>query len=251
MSIIPLSKWDVEIHNIFFSALSLKTASVQVNVKTGSEIDLGWISAATVFFFYGHTLIGEATLEKTSINTEDSNEILVLELAPVEIQNTTAIRTFIRGIMPKALDVCQPKDEEFTGQLEIVEQGYKLTLSMDLQKIGSLKASKPSVYLTGTLIEISFSISNPTPLEFYFEKAEFKLMKNGAFLAKLFGDFDILLGENGDQYYVLKGEISSGRELFGLATLRGSTAEDYENTWFIHAIREFQIEVNLDKKIVH
>lgn len=233
-----------------------RSATAQVCVNTGPGVDVGWINSATVFLFYGPYLIGEMVLEDTFINTEISNDVLVLEMEAFEIQDMTAFKSFVRGIMPKPRNGCPPDKTALIGKLEVVEKGHRLTLAIDLCGIGGLTTDDPKVLVTGDLIEITFSMTNATPVEIYIENAEFHLEKDGAYLATLSGRFYIEVDKRG---YHLKGQIQPGvrKKLFGNAVLTGcrvkpdaSGLDGNEKTWLTHALREFKIDVNLDEMFV-
>ncbi|KAL7944422.1 hypothetical protein V8C42DRAFT_346170 [Trichoderma barbatum] len=160
----------------------------------------------------------------------------------------TAFKKFVRGIMPKPKDSYQPKGDKLTAKLEVVENGHRLAMAIDLCGIGRLKATVLAVQRTRKTIEITFSISNPTSVEFYFHMAEFTLEKGGNLLASLVGEFDI---EAEESKCVLKGDVADYRRLFGKAILSGRSPDaEFKNTWFLHAIRDFEIEVNLDEMVV-
>ncbi|KAL7912798.1 hypothetical protein GGI35DRAFT_476629 [Trichoderma velutinum] len=253
MDNIPAPKWNVEIYELFLSDTSFRSATGQVSITTGPEVDVGWISSATVLFFYGQTLIGEMALENTIINTEVSDDVLVLGMVEFEIQNMIAFKSFVRDIMPKSQNGCQTDKSALTGKLEVVEKGHSLTLAIDLRDIGCLKTTKPNVKLAGDLIEITFSMTNPTSVEIYFDEAEFELLKDRRVLATLSACFNI---EVDKLTYKLEGQIASDArgEIFGNAVLTGydlkgnrSRPDGGDKTWLIHALREFKLEVNLDQ----
>lgn len=233
-----------------------RSATAQVCVNTGPRVDVGWINSATVFLFYGQYLIGEMVLEDTFINTEISNDVLVLEMEAFEIQDMTAFKNFVRGIMPKPHNGCPPDKTALIGELEVVEKGHRLTLAIDLCGIGGLTTDEPKVFITNDLIEITISMMNATPVEIYIDNAEFRLEKDGNYLATLSGNFYIELEK---RTYRLKGQIQPNEreKLFGNAVLTGYSLKSdasgpggNEKTWLTHALREFKIDVNLDEIVV-
>ncbi|KAH8131449.1 hypothetical protein LI328DRAFT_126800 [Trichoderma asperelloides] len=52
-----------------------------------------------------------------------------------------------------------------------------------------------------------------------------------------------------DEQYVLTGNINPCIRLSGTAVLKGVCLDKNADTWFIHAIRQFEMEINLDEVI--
>ncbi|KAF3069191.1 hypothetical protein CFAM422_007080 [Trichoderma lentiforme] len=265
-------KSDVEIESLYFDGQSLRfvcpftyavlpqypfnsmliryrTFKLDISVKTG--VYFGWVSYVTISLFYGHTFIGEAILEDELVNGENYKGQLYIEFNGAIIQHMGAFKSFIRDIMPKShLDASQSDHNKPTTKLEVIENGHKLTMAIDLYGIGSFKTTAPIVQLTGDSIDITFSMSNTTTVAIYFGQTKFRLENDECVLAHLSGDFCIYpTGEESMQYH-LSGNICSGCELIGKATLKGSDLEKFEQTWRTHAIREFQIEVDLDHMVI-
>ncbi|RFU80964.1 hypothetical protein TARUN_1249 [Trichoderma arundinaceum] len=245
MSNLPALKWDVEIGSIYFHSPSMRTSSINIWAIIGPEVDISWTSSATVSLFYGQSLIGEVALKDTFIVPERS--ALCIEDMRFEISDMIGLKTLFRDVMSTVKGPQQRGNGSPAAALEVVENGHKLLVSIDLNGVGSLKSSAPIVKLAGTEIEISFSIMSPNVVEIYFGQAHFELMKNGIELAKLTGELGIDIGSN---EYVLKGEILSKSDLSGRAILKGVNLDDDTNTWFFHAIRQFEMEVDLDKMLV-
>ncbi|KAK4070099.1 uncharacterized protein Triagg1_6520 [Trichoderma aggressivum f. europaeum] len=248
MGDISMPKSNVEIETLYFDGSSLRTFKLDITVKTG--VYVGWVSYVTISLFYGHTFIGEAILEDELVNTENYKGELYIELNGAVIQHMGAFRSFIRDIMPKPqLDACQ-SDHNPTARLEIIENGHKLTMAIDLHGIGSFKTTTPIIQLNGNSIDITFSMSNTTTVAIYFGQTAFRLENDESILANLSGDFCIYASGEESMQYHLTGEISQGCELSGKATLKGWGLKSYEKSWRTHAIREFQIEVDLDHMVI-
>ncbi|KAK4067845.1 hypothetical protein Trihar35433_6405 [Trichoderma harzianum] len=243
-------KSEVEIESLYFDGQSLRTFKLDISVKTG--VYFGWVSYVTISLFYGHTFIGEAILEDEFVNLENYKGQLYIEFNGAVIQHMGAFKSFIRDIMPKPqLDACQSDHNNPTTKLEVIDNGHKLTMAIDLYGIGSLKTTTPIVQLTGNSIDITFSMINTTPVAIYFDQTEFRLENDEHILASLSGDFCIYPAADESVQYHLTGHISSGCKLIGKAILKGHDFKKLERTWRTHAIREFQIEVDLDHMVIH
>lgn len=185
------------------------------------------------------------------INSSITNDALVLQMEEFEIQDMTAFKSFVRDIMPKPWNGCRLDKAALTGKLEVVDKGHSLEIAIDLCGIGGPETTELSVTLSGDILKITFTMTNAAAVEIYFDEAEFELQKNGVALAYLTGEFNI---EAGETTYKLEGEIDSfsQKELFGNATLAGYHLKDNDlkKTWLIHALREFKIDVNLDRMVV-
>ncbi|KAL5084358.1 hypothetical protein Trisim1_012067 [Trichoderma cf. simile WF8] len=255
MDNISTPKWDVEIYSLHLSGASFRSANALISANTGPGVDVGWVSSATVFLFYDQTLIGEVTLKDTIINTELSDEVLVLDMEEFEIQDMIAFKSFIRDIMPKPQNKCQSDKNALIGKVEVIEKGHKLTMAIDLYGIGGLTMTKSEVMLIDDdLIQINFDFTNATSVEIFFGKAEFRLQKDLRLFLCLSGRFDIEAHETTS--ITLEGKLDpySRRQLSGNAVLTGHrlipdgySSRSYDKTWLIHALREFKIEVDLDR----
>ncbi|KAH0525320.1 hypothetical protein TsFJ059_007705 [Trichoderma semiorbis] len=257
MNNVPALEWVVEIYELYLTAKSFRSAAVQVGATIGPGVDVGWISSATVLLLYGQTLLGRMTLENKMINSSITDDALVLQMEEFEIQDMTAFKSFVRNIMPKPWNGCRLDKAALTGKLGVVDKGHSLAIAIDLCGIGGLETTELNVTLSSDILKITFSMTNATTVEIYFDEAEFQLEKNGVVLATLAGDFNIETGniETGETTYELKGEIYSfaREDLFGNATLVGYHPKDNDlkKTWLIHALREFKIDVNLDQMVVY
>jgi hypothetical protein len=223
--------------------INYRTSNLDINAKIGPGVDLGWISSTAVSLFYGQVLIGEASIEDKYIIPEDNN--IHIELNDVEIRDMFGFKTFIQHIMPQVKREHPPESGAPAVALEIVENGHKLSMTINLDSLGTIKTTIPTVRRTLDEIEITFSLQNPTAVEIYFGETHFILQRDGVTVARLQGRVDIDSGCNPE--CVLKGKIQQGRMLFGKAILKGAGLESKANTWLIHAIRQFEIEVNLDE----
>ncbi|KAL6826901.1 hypothetical protein J3E69DRAFT_380233 [Trichoderma sp. SZMC 28015] len=250
MSNISAPKWDVEIDSLWFACPTLRTSDLNVAIKIGQGVDIGWISSVTVTLFYGRSLIGEMTLENEIFNISKYEDILYLEMGEFEIEDMIAFKNFVRDIMPKPIQKGQPDEGKPTAKLELIEKGHKLTMTIDLRGIGCFETTAPLARVTGTSIEITFTVFNTAAVAFFFEEVKFSLRKDQNILALVSGEFNIdANGERGNRC-VLKGRIFARSQLHGKATLTASELEDHNNSWFVHAIRELEIEVDLDQVIV-
>ncbi|KAL9489508.1 hypothetical protein ACSS6W_001785 [Trichoderma asperelloides] len=196
----------------------MKNTSFYVSFKVGSSIDLGWISSTRVSLLYNGILIGEARFEDNYIIPDESN-MVDFELQEMEIQNMLAFKAFIRHVIPQPRDRCQLKRKGPFAALEIVENGHMLSMAIHLDKMGVAEALDPVVHHA-----------------------------DGRILAILEGEFSIMNADD-DEQYVLTGNINPCIRLSGTAVLKGVCLDKNADTWFIHAIRQFEMEINLDEVI--
>lgn len=226
-----------------------RTSNIDIRFCIRPEFDIGWISSITASIYYGDTLIGKITQEDEFVLSEELDDTYDIVLKDFEIQDMIAFRTLIQNTMPNTRDRCQPAHRCPTAILQITEKGHKLEMRINLDGTGSLETSTPSVRKFEDSIVINFSISNNPHMEFIFGETMFMLEKDGEFLAFLDSHLHIQANDGGPINYSFKGKLPSEDKLCGKAKLRGYDVKDMNNTWFTHAIREFEIEVDLDEMV--
>ncbi|KAL6832447.1 hypothetical protein V8C40DRAFT_262340 [Trichoderma camerunense] len=244
-------QWDVvDVKWICFTQPSMRTSDIDIRFSIGPEFDIGWISSLTASIYYGDTLIGKITQEDEFVLSDELDDTYDIVLKDFEIQDMIAFRTLIQNTMPNTRDKCQPADKCPTAFLQITEKGHKLEMRINLDGTGSLETSTPMVRKFDDSIVINFLISNHPHMEFIFGKTTFMLEKDGEFLAFLDSHLHIQANDGGPLNYSFKGKLPSEDKLCGKAKLRGCSVKGEEKTWFIHAIREFELEVDLDQVVV-
>ncbi|KAM0258260.1 hypothetical protein ACHAQJ_003902 [Trichoderma viride] len=236
----------VKIFLLWFHRPSMRTSGVNVYARIGPGVDLAFINSTTVSLSYDRALIGEATLEDSYIIP--GGDIIVSKLEDVEIHDMTGFKTFIRHLMPRAKPRYLPEGGAPGVALEIVENGHKLSMAINLDSMGAVRTTMRTVRRTRDEIEITFSVQNPTTVGIYFGNTHFILQRERTTLARLQGHFGIE-HEALEREYILKGNIEPNCTLFGSAILKGDSLDEEANTWFIHAIRQFEMEVNLDEAV--
>ncbi|KAL7963587.1 hypothetical protein V8C34DRAFT_300094 [Trichoderma compactum] len=239
----------VDVKWIWFTQPTMRTSNIDIRVSIGPESDIGWISSIKASIFSGNSLIGEITQQDTFVLSPEHDDSYDIVLKNFEIQDMMAFKKLIQNTMPNAKDRCQPEYERPTAYLKITEKGHRLEVFINLDGTGSLETSTPIVQLCDDSIEINFSISNNTHMEFIFGQTDFMLEEDGKPLAYLNSHLHIEANDGDPVNYTFQGKVFSKNELCGKAKLRGYNVKDNENTWFIHAIREFEIEVDLDKML--
>lgn len=227
---------------------SYRSNTLHIGVKFGPEVDLGWTSSTTVSLLYGSLLVGEAKLDDTYIMPDESNDA-TLHLEDVEIWNMHGFRNFICHIVPRPRGIFQHKNGGPAVALKMDKRGHQLSMSIRLDTMGFAKALEPTIRRIDDRIEIDFFIENTTKVALLFGEAHFILEEDGCTLANLKGAFNITWYEE-SQMVRVEGSIPSDTTLSGRAILRGVAAEDGdEDTWYIHAIRLFEMGVDLDSII--
>ncbi|UKZ86130.1 uncharacterized protein TrAFT101_001970 [Trichoderma asperellum] len=228
--------------------MNYRETDLEISIEAGSGIDLGWISSTKVSLLYDGTLIGEASLKDNYIIPNEYN-MINLVLQKIEIRNMIAFKALIRHVIPQPRDRCQLEDKAPSAALEILENGHTISMVINLDNMGVAKALDPIVRHIGDKIEITFVVRNPTNVIIFFDKTHFKLQKDGRTLATLEGTFFLIGSTDDDQQYVLTGNLNPYIRLFGTAVLKGVCLDEDADTWFIHAIRQFEMEINLDNVI--
>lgn len=219
-----------------------------MGVKFGPEVDLGWTSSTTVSLHFGSLLIGEVKLDDTYIMLNESNEA-ILNLGNVQIWNMHGFKLFIERVVPRSRCEYQQRNGSPDIALKMDERGHQLSMSIQLYAMGFAKALEPRVRRIDDRIEIDFFIENTTKVELLFGEAKFILEQDGCILAKLEGVFNITWFEERKEVGVI-GSIPSDTTLRGRAVLKGAGLEDEDReSWYIHAIRLFEMEVDLDATI--
>lgn len=228
-----------------------RTLSFDIRMRVDPGVDLGWTSSTMLSLFYGRTLVGRVTLEDDYTIPDLYNEIDA-EFYDIEIHDMTAFRSFIRHVIPQPRRGLQLSDRAPAVALELADNGHKLSMAINLDTMGFAKALEPTIHLTGDEITITFRIHNPTKISIDFREAEFVIRKDGQTtghtLAHLIGNFDTR--NIFTDKCVLKGSIYvETKELFGRAVVKGLNLEEAEYSWRIHALRQFEMEINLDDVI--
>ncbi|PNP37216.1 hypothetical protein TGAMA5MH_10886 [Trichoderma gamsii] len=244
MEMLPV-RGCVEITSIDFFNPTKKTVDLQAGVKFSSDVDLGWTSSTTVSLHYGSLLVGEVKLDDTYIKPNESNET-TLTLKDFEIWNMHGFKAFIQRVVPRSRGNYQQRNGGPAVSLEMDERGHQLSMSIDLDAMGFAKALEPRVRRNDDKLAIDFFIENTTKVELLFSQAYFILEQNGCTLAKLEGVLNITSWEERKEVGV-EGSIPSDTTLYGKAILKGVGVEDEDrHSWYIHAIRLFEMEVDLD-----
>lgn len=197
--------------------------------------------------FYDELFIGEANFKNSYLIPDESN-MAYFDLRGIKIWNMHGFKGFIQRIIPRPSDGSQLESRTPTAALEIDKNGHKLSMSIRLDEIGPVKALESTVWRTNDRIKIIFVIQNPTRVGINFGESHFRLQKDGCSLATLQGEFNISLLDH-RQEYILEGFMHSDTKLCGRAFLKGVGLEENEDTWYIHAIRQFEMEIDLDEVI--
>lgn len=221
-----------------------------MGVKFSPDVDLGWTSSMTVSLHYGSLLVGEVKFDDTYIKPDKSNET-TLDFENVEIWNMHGFKLFIERVVPRSRGEYQQQNGGPAVSLEMDKRGHQLSMSIRLDKMGFAKALEPTVRRIANKIAINFFIENTTKVELLFSDACFILEQDGRTLAELKGVLNIMSWEGRQEVRVI-GSIPSDTTLGGRAILKGADVEDEDrDSWYFHAIRLFEMEVNLDAIIWH
>ncbi|KAM0463588.1 hypothetical protein ACHAO4_000305 [Trichoderma viride] len=239
---------QVELDCLYFKFAQMRTANLEIDFEVGSDIDLGWISSTRVSLLYNDTLVGESELKDSYIIPDESN-MVNLDLQNIEIQNMIGFKNFIQHVIPQPRDWNLQETGAPVAALEMVDNGHTLAIVINLDNMGVAEAFHSTVRRTNDEIKITFSVRNPTNVQIYFEQTHFNLQQDGHILATLEGDFFIRNLNDAQEEYTLTGEIEPDVELFGTAVLKGVGLDQDADTWYIHAVRQFEMEVNLDEVI--
>lgn len=172
-----------------------------------------------------------------------------IDLQDIEIQNMIGFKTFIQHVIPQPRGWCLWESKAPVAALEMVDNGHTLAMVINLDKIGVAEALHPTVCRTNDKIKITFFVRNPTNVNIDFEETRFNLQRDEHILATLKGEFFIRNINDVEEKYLLTGNIEPYIELFGTAVLKGVGLDEKADTWYIHAIRQFEMEINLEEVI--
>jgi hypothetical protein len=134
------------------------------------------------------------------------------------------------------------------AQLSVSKNGHALTMSIDLSYLARMMTAVTELLIhDDDAINITLTITNPNPVEIYFESCSLILKQDQNTIAHLKGHhFDIVSGTFEVELF---GEIDL--DASGMATLKGDVlhSRDYDDTWKQYAIKLFEAEVDLDRWI--
>ncbi|KAL7937491.1 hypothetical protein V8C35DRAFT_331236 [Trichoderma chlorosporum] len=234
---------------LWFTNPSKKSSGVDIRISIGPEFDIGWVNSVAVSIFYGNNFIGEVTQEDTFVLSVEHDDTYDICLKNFGIQDMIVFKKFIQTIMPNAKKKLQSSSRESLAILQLTEKGHKLAVEINLS--GGFETTVDEVQRTGRSIKIRIEISNKPHVEIWFERVRFSLEKDGENLALLTGTFNVEAADGESRGYTFEGTLYGDEELSGKAKLRGYDLTEYENTWFYHALLEFETEVNLDEAVVY
>lgn len=227
--------------------MNYRTANLEIDLDVGSDIGLGWTSSTRVSLFYNDMLIGESELKDT-YTIPDASDLVNIDLQTIEIQNMIGFKAFIQHVIPQPRDWNLQESKAPVAALEMIDNGHTLDVAINLAKMGVAEAFRPNIHRTNDEIKITFFVRNPTNVQIDFEHTYFSLEQDGYILATLEGDF-FIRNSNAEEEYSLTGAIEPDVKLSGTAVLKGSGLDQDADTWYIHAVRQFEMEVNLDEVI--
>ncbi|KKP07413.1 hypothetical protein THAR02_00475 [Trichoderma harzianum] len=223
-----------------------RSFNLEISATTNYDVDIGWISHATVSLFYRRRLIGEKTLRDMHILPDENNEVEI-KLDGLNIQNMIGFKTFIQRVMPETKATRQKEGKpSITAALDNDENGHELSIAIDLSTMSSGSILRPVIKLVDGKVQISFTTSSSNPVDMPFGWCQFILKKGKKILAFMDGHFDI---QPDTCDIIMEGDaIATKAEFSGMGVLKGFKTYD-SNSWLAHAIRLFEIDVNLDKLV--
>lgn len=223
-----------------------RTFDHEAVIKVDESLDdIDWTSHVTVSLYYRPRLIGEVTLRDTYFIPDASGKASI-KLERFDIRNMVGFKNFMQHLLPNEVDIEIETANGLTVTGRSVDEAHELSLNIELSGIS--KASVKDFYfrLVERTVIIEFNFSSPSPVVLDFGDCEFSLERGGEVLARLDGYFRIGLE---DPEVLLQGDaIAADTRFSGFGTLRGVKALEESNTWVAHAIRSFEMSVDLDRK---
>ncbi|KAL7944421.1 hypothetical protein V8C42DRAFT_358536 [Trichoderma barbatum] len=238
---------EMKIERLHFTKVSMKSFSLEVTAVIDPEVDIGWISDMTISLVYGRRLIGEKVLRDTHIIPDETNKVELM-LEGFEIRNMIRFKTFIENAMPETKVTTQKnRRSSIMATLETDDNGHELSIIMDMASMSKTTILHPKIHIVDGKVRISFTTSSSNPVDLPFGWCQFLLKKDKKILAFLDGHFDI----QPDKCEILmEGDaMVPNADFSGTGILKGFKTYDNSTSWLAHAIRSFEIEVNLDKTV--
>ncbi|KAL7912797.1 hypothetical protein GGI35DRAFT_491228 [Trichoderma velutinum] len=239
---------EMKIDRLHFTNPSMRSFNLEIVTTIDPELDIGWISHATISLFYRRRFIGEKALRDMHIIPDEDNEAKIM-LEGFEIRNMIGFRAFIQRLMPETKINRQGKGQSLiTAELENDENGHELSIAIDMSTMLNDSILRPTIKLVDGRVKVSFTTSSSNPVDMPFGWCQFILKKGKTILAFLNGHFDI---QPDTCDIIMEGDSMATKAAFsGMGILKGFKTYDNNNTWLAHAIRLFEIDVNLDKLVV-
>ncbi|TFB04662.1 hypothetical protein CCMA1212_002988 [Trichoderma ghanense] len=223
-----------------------KTFDLEIVAIIEDELlDLDWTSHVTVTLSYQTRVIGEQTLRDTVL-FPDSEKRVVIKLHGFNISNMVGFKGFIQRLLPNDIDT--ELDDMNANQLAIadsnVDEGHDLSPGINLSVLSKASVIESFVHAYDvTEIGWGFIFYSSDQAEFDFGSCEFVLKKGETRLALLYGSLRIMPGKT---HVLLRGHsVAALTEFLGMATLKGVRTVENNNTWLAHAIRSFEIQVDM------
>ncbi|EHK24481.1 uncharacterized protein TRIVIDRAFT_30516 [Trichoderma virens Gv29-8] len=260
---------EMDIAELMISSRSLTSLYLKVGGTVCPE-KLGWVSCVKICLYYDRILLGEITVPDTLMIPDADNYVEITtdsnydpfhyndypELEDgidheMKIKTMVGFKSFITSIMPENGVSHEPSsDKRATAAFSIDSTGHNLTMAIDLSNVANIKATTKTLEMTGAAIDVVITMMNPGPLHLRFKTAYFILKQGNKTIGMVSGEFNIVPGEF---EVVLEGECDEEIEvdkLNGTAVLKGDSCCEEHSTWLQYAIRQFEIEVDLDGTVI-
>ncbi|KAL6871159.1 hypothetical protein J3F83DRAFT_772872 [Trichoderma novae-zelandiae] len=246
----------MDIDMLEFSSRTLRSFICEVGGTVCPGFEIGWVSSVVLRLFYGHTLLGEATIPDlaiipdrginyvsiTTLHLEQNG--LAFDAMEIEIQNMTAFKSLFDDIMPRTgPDHGIHNTKRTTADLSVSQNGHQLTMAIDLANMPRMRCSVISINVTGKKINMAVLITNLSPIRLGCSGwCAFVLLKGQKVIGWLGSRYSI---KGGEQVYTFVGTIEEG--VSGMAILKGDVHDKCDKTWKRHVLGLFEVQVDLDK----
>ena len=207
--------------------------------------DLDWTSHLTVSLSYQPRLIGEATLRDTYFIPDNENKVSI-KFERVDIRNMVGFKAFIQHLLPNDIDHEVGNKMGLTIAGRGVDEAHELSLDIELSGISKTSVEDFTIRMVEKTVILDFNISSSSPVRLDFGNCVFSLEQGGETLLFLEGYFRI---EPNEAVIALMGDaMYADARYCGLAKLKGVRVLERSKTWLAHAIRSFEVIVDLNKK---
>ncbi|UKZ80531.1 hypothetical protein TrVFT333_008292 [Trichoderma virens FT-333] len=242
---------EMDIGELMISSRSLTSLYLKVRGTVCPE-NLGWVSCVKICLYYDRILLGEITIPDTPMIPDADNYVGITtdsnydpfhyndyyELDDgidheMKIKTMVGFKSFITRIMPENAVSHEPSsDKRATAAFSIDPTGHNLTMAIDLSNVANIKATTKTLEMIGATIVVVLTMMNPGPLHLRFKTAYFILKQGNKTIRKV------------------SGSSTSSLENSKTAVLKGDSCCEEHSTWLQYAIRQFEIEVDLDGTVI-
>ncbi|UKZ80534.1 hypothetical protein TrVFT333_008295 [Trichoderma virens FT-333] len=241
---------EMDINHFLISTRGYRGLYLEVGGTVCPGFEIGWVNSLRIRLYHRNILVGEMTCQDQPM-MPDSNNYVITEWdesdePEMRIKSMVGLKNFFGDVLPNSsANNKRDAQKQPTAALRVSSSGHWLAMSIDLANMPRMSATVDEFTTFGDKIEITMTITNPSPLTLRFDgSSEFVLKKGKDIIGELWASFQILPGE---KECVFKGIFKP--EVSGMVTLEGSNFEDMDRTWQQYVIKLFKVEIDLGPSI--